>query len=218
MKIRAFGTSCTLVIFLLAGCSTTGGTIGGLGLPAPKFLKGAIKDNVYIAKDKSFSVAVPHKEGSNEYRYMNVKEQYSETENYVSFGPAAVDQSVYRVGTARALAPNAPDINLEEVAPRILDSYMQKLSNGYGARPQIAEMRRETIHGKTARYWKLIQVAPAGKFVSDKEVTLTHDFYVIDFTKAVAIVAVQTAEKLQGQSKGIGPRAFAESVMLYKVR
>jgi major membrane immunogen (membrane-anchored lipoprotein) len=39
----------------LIGCSSTGGTIGGL-IPAPKFTKGDLSDGIYTAQDKSFIV------------------------------------------------------------------------------------------------------------------------------------------------------------------
>jgi len=69
-RMQAAGLSIAAVV-VLAGCSTTGGTIGGL-LPAPKFLKGEIVNNIYRSPDGSFSVGVPHKEGSYEFKYMQV--------------------------------------------------------------------------------------------------------------------------------------------------
>lgn len=82
-------------LFFIQGCESTGGIIGGL-FPAPKFLKGDITNNIYTSKEKKFSIQVPHKEGSYEYTYLNIKEQYNEHGTYISFGPAAFDKSIYR--------------------------------------------------------------------------------------------------------------------------
>lgn len=118
--------------FVFMGCSTTGGTIGGL-VPAPKFLKGEIKNNTYTAKDKSFSVTVPHKDGSYEYTYMQVKEQYFEYGAYVSFGPAAFDQSIYRLETARRMTPGSQTVSFNEAVPKLVENYKTQLQKGYGA-------------------------------------------------------------------------------------
>lgn len=199
-------------VFTLAGCSTTGGTIGGL-FPAPKFLKGEIKNNIYTAQDKSFSVSVPHKDGSYEYTYMQVKEQYSEYGAYVSFGPAAFDQSVYRIETAKRVTPGSQSVKFDDVAPKIVEGYKAQLQKGYGTVPQEAESRQETINGRKAYFWKLTQVVPAGKYISNKAATFTHDVYVIDFEKGAAIVWVQIPETTK--KAAIEPRTFAESVAMY---
>ncbi|RJQ48991.1 MAG: hypothetical protein C4528_01500 [Gammaproteobacteria bacterium] len=199
-------------VFTLVGCSTTGGTIGGL-FPAPKFLKGEIKNDIYTAQDKSFSVVVPHKDGSYEYTYMQVKEQYSEYSAYVSFGPAAIDQSVYRIETAKRVTPGSQSVKLDDVAPKIVEGYKAQLQKGYGTVPQETESRQETINGRKAYFWKLTQVVPAGKYISNKAATFTHDVYVIDFEKGAAIVWVQIPETTK--KAAIEPRAFAESVAMY---
>lgn len=199
-------------VFSLVGCSTTGGTIGGL-FPAPKFLKGEIKNDIYTAQDKSFSVVVPHKDGSYEYTYMQVKEQYSEYGAYVSFGPAAFDQSVYRIETAKRVTPGSQGVKFDDVAPKIVEGYKAQLQKGYGTVPQEAESRKETINGRKAYFWKLTQVVPAGKYISNKAATFTHDVYVIDFEKGAAIVWVQIPETTK--KVAIEPRAFAESVAMY---
>lgn len=199
------------VAFAVAGCSTTGGTIGGL-LPAPKFLKGEIKNNTYTAQDKSFSVVVPHKDGSYEYKYMQVKEQYFEYGAYVSFGPAAFDQSVYRVETARRVTPGSQNVKFEDAAPKIVENYKAQLQKGYGTAPQEMESRQEKMNGRKAFYWRLSQVVPAGKYMSNKAATFTHYVYVIDFEKAAAIVWVQIPETTP--KAAIEPRVFAESVAM----
>lgn len=198
--------------FALAGCSTTGGTIGGL-FPATKFLKGEIKNNIYTAKDKSFSVAVPHKNGSYEYTYMQVKEQYSDYSVYISFGPAAFDQSVYRLEIVKRVMPGSQEVKFDDIAPKIVEGYKTQLQKGFGTTPQEILSRRETINGRKAYYWKLTQIVPAGKYISNRSSNFTHEAYVIDFEKWVAIVWVQIPETTKKAS--IEPLAFAESVVMH---
>src|SRR5206468_900185 len=81
------------LVLALAGCSTTGGTVGGL-LPAPKMLKGTIETDTYRAPDGLFQVGCPQPKGSHEYKYMAVKELYGPKGDYVSFGPAAFDHLI----------------------------------------------------------------------------------------------------------------------------
>jgi hypothetical protein len=195
---------------VLVGCSTTGGTIGGL-FPAPKFLKGEIKNNTYTAEDKSFSVAVPHKDGSYEYTYMQVKEKYSEYGAYVSFGPAAFDQSIYRIETAKRVTAGSESVKFDEVAPKVVEVYKTQLQKGYGTAPQEVTSRQEIINGRKAYYWKLTQVVPAGKYINNREAIFTHDVYVIDFEKGAAIVWVQIPDTTK--KPAIESRTFAESVV-----
>ena len=103
-----------VVLAALAGCATTGGDIGGL-FPAPKFLKGTIRNNIYTTSDGSLSVAIPHKEGSYEYQYMQVKEQYSPQGDYISFGPAALDKSIYRVETSKRVTTESATTDRKSV-------------------------------------------------------------------------------------------------------
>jgi hypothetical protein len=202
----------TAAAIVLAGCATTGGTIGGL-FPAPKFLKGEIKNNIYTARDKSFSVAVPHKDGSYEYTYMQVKEQYSEYGAYVSFGPAALDLNIYRVETGKRITPNSQALSFDEVAPKVVEGYKAQLQDSYGTAAQEVESRQETINGRKAHYWKLTQVVPAGKFTNNREAIFTHDIYVIDFQKCAVTVWVQIPETTK--KPVIEAHAFAESVVVY---
>lgn len=80
----------------LFGCSSTGGTIGGL-LPAPKFMKGDVENSIYYAQDQSFEIRTPFEEGSAAYTYMEVKEQYSDMGAYVSFNSSVRPNEIYRI-------------------------------------------------------------------------------------------------------------------------
>src|SRR5487761_596756 len=173
-----------LLFAWLAGCSTTGGDIGGL-FPAPKFLKGSIENNVYTSKDKLFSIAIPHKQGSYEYKYMQVKEEYHNGYDYVSFGPAAFDQSIYRVEVVPRAPPGEARPSLNEAASKFLMQVEQMMQNAYGAQAVVTQSNKTQVNGRNALYWQLKQVVPAGKLNSSNPVTLTHDVYVIDFDDAV---------------------------------
>lgn len=76
MSNRAYYLPLMLLLILgLTACSTTGGVLPFTGLPLPKILRGKIENNIYIAADRGFSVAVPHAQDSYEYRYMSIKEE-----------------------------------------------------------------------------------------------------------------------------------------------
>jgi len=208
--MRCLSAALMIVCLVLAGCETTGGTIGGL-FPSPKFLKGEIKNGTYTAQDKSFSVAIPHKEGTEEYRHMQVKEQGNEFGAYVSFGPSALDQSIYRVEIARRIAAGSEKVQFDEVAPKIVEGFKAQLKSGYGSELKERAARQELLKGKKAYYYQFTQLVPAGK-LSNKPETLTHEAYVIDFGKGAAIVWVQKPE-LRWVS-AVDPRALAESVVI----
>lgn len=198
----------------LVGCATTGGSIGNLmPIPLPKVLKGEIKDSVYTTPDKSFSVAVPHKQGSEEYRHMHVKEQINEYGAYVSFGPTSLDQSIYRLETAKRVTPCSPCVKLEDAAPKMIENYRTQIQQGYGGALKEVATRQEMLNGRKAYYWKLTQVIPARTLSRNTEAAVTHEAYVIDFEKGMAMVWVQTPDILRKFAKD--PRAFAESVEMH---
>jgi len=83
-----------LALFVVTTCLT----IRVSAADNPQQIEGKIQRNVYTAKNNLFSIAIPHREGSYEYAYMKVKEEFhGEQGAYVSFGPAAFNQSIYRV-------------------------------------------------------------------------------------------------------------------------
>lgn len=178
-----------LFVVGLTACSSTGGDIGGL-IPAPKFLKGAIENNVYTAQDKRFTVSVPHAQGSYEYNYMQVKEQYGQVEDYISFGPAAFNQSIYRIDFVTAPAGRSlPD--LDTVAPKMLEVVEQESRRSYGGMVTAGDPAKLVIGGHNAYHWQLQQTVPEGK-LANIEVNLVHDVYQIDFGRSMATVWVQT--------------------------
>lgn len=211
-------------VLAFVGCSTMGGALGGLS-PTSKSLQGKISNDIYTAQDKSFSVALPQKEGSYEFAYMQVKEQYSEDGAYVSFGPFAFDQSIYRIETAGPVTQDSQRATFDVLAPSLVEGFKAQLLEGYGTAPEEMESRQETIKGRSAYYCRLTQTLPgaqSGKFGVNEEgalvpedVSVIHDVYVIDFEdKGAVLVGVQNSE-IEGHTPGLKPRAFAESVTMY---
>lgn len=195
----------------LSGCASTGGDIGGL-VPAPKFLKGSIDNNVYTAQDKRFTVAVPHAQGSYEYTYMKVKEQYNPLDDYVSFGPAAFDQDIYRVDVAFRATPGSMVPSFGDTAPKMLAEFQKQGEQAYNApfSPLSDEMTQ--VNGHTARHWQFKQDVPSGT-LANVPVTLHHDIYTIDYGYALATVWVQEESGVSsGETQALTPAAFAASV------
>jgi hypothetical protein len=181
------------IVVVFSGCSTTGGAIGNL-IPAPKFLKGSIKDNVYSAPDKYFSVAIPHQQDSDEYRYMQVHEQYLDYGIYVSFGPAALDQSVYRIEIGKRVPPGSEKIRIQAMAQSMIDHYKEMLPNGYGGELRLKEKADRVINGRMAIYLHFEQTVAPGRLMSNRAVEIDHEVYLMDFGKASAMVSVQSPE------------------------
>lgn len=199
-----------LLFGALASCATTGGDIGGL-FPSPKFLKGIIKGDIYTTNDGSLSVAVPHKEGSYEYTYMQVKEQYSPLGDYISFGPAALDKSIYRVETGKRVSPNSAVTGIEEIASKIVEGYKTQLTQSYGTTPEQLSSSVETINGRRAYYWHFRQTVPPGKYISNSNATFSHHVYVLDMEQGPAIAWVQLPPE-RVTRPALAHRAFAQSI------
>lgn len=108
----------------LIGCSSTGGTIGGL-IPAPKFTKGDLSDGIYTAQDKSFIVNSPFDKDSYEYTYMAIAERYSDKENSIQFSSSAAPAEVYRINVFKNVSPEE---QLEKVA---FESYKKQMESAY---------------------------------------------------------------------------------------
>ena len=193
--------SFILVLVLLFGCNTTGGTIGGL-MPAPKFTKGKIENDTYFSKDNDFSVRMPHKKGSSEYLYLQIKEQYySQSGAYISFGPAAGDLSIYRLEVGKKLSEDSNDFDIDSAIDIIIDSYITQLSS-YGSTPKITSKDKINFNGNEAYQLKLTQELP-------NEV-LTHDAVIVDYRTMSVIFWVQKSS-VGGSQSLMSVTEFAES-------
>ena len=178
-KLLAVIFSLTLIV----SCSTTGGTIGGL-FPAPKFTKGTIVNDRYTSKDGDFFVAIPHKDGTYEYTYMQIKEQYSELGAYISFGPAALDQSIYRLEIGKKLSPESQDLAFEDTVNLVIDNYSKQLEIGYKSKPTLISKNKLTINGIDSYSILLTQNAQGQ--------SLKHEVIVSNYKSLAAIFWVQS--------------------------
>ena len=203
-----------VVMLILGGCDTTGGIIGGL-IPAPKFLKGEINNDVYTGADKSFSVAVPQKADSYEFKYMQVKEQRFEDSSYVSFGPAAFDESVYRLETSREASSNGSPSNFEKAALKALNHYKSQLEDGYKSTINEKTYLQDSINDRRAFCWIMTQSVPPGIFLDNKGMTLTHYIYALDLEKGIAFVWVQVPDDAFSSGGEARARKFAASVVIH---
>jgi hypothetical protein len=189
-----------MAAFVLSGCSTT-------------TLKGEIQNDIYTAQDKSFSVTVPHKNGSYEHDYIQVREQYLERGAYVSFGSADLDKNFYRIQTIKRNFTANGGVSFDESARIVVNGYKAQILRSFGSTPQELESRPETVNGRQAHYWKLTQVVPAGTFFDNKSMIFTHEVYVIDFYKSVAMIWVVIPDT--AKQAAMDPRVFAESLVMY---
>ncbi|MCF6259513.1 MAG: hypothetical protein L3J98_05025 [Gammaproteobacteria bacterium] len=201
----------TSLVILITGCSTTGGTIGGL-FPAPKFMAGSIDKKTYLSKNKDFSITIPHEKGSYQYKYMKIKEQYGDLGAYISFGPAAFDQSIYRLEIGKKLTPNRKNFVFEDAVDKIIENYAQQLEANYKSKPKLE--KREIIHvnGKKSFYFKFRQEIASGILISNTPATLIHEGIATDYENLAAFVWVQRmADEMATKNSSLSVKGFAES-------
>jgi len=171
-----------LISIFVVGCSTTGGTIGGL-FPAPKLLDGKIEKDIYFSKDNEFKIAIPHKEGTYEFTYLQIKEQYSNLGAYISFGPAAIDPSIYRLEIGRKLSPESHEIEFESAANAVIANYSEQLRRAYKSEPKLIKKDKAMINGNQSYVIKLTQDVQNNK--------VEHEVIVINYPNMAAIFWVQ---------------------------
>jgi len=191
-----------LFFILLSGCAITGGT------------KGKIENNTYTAKNRLFTISIPHKEGSYENKYMKIKEEYRKNDTYVSFGPAAFNYSIYRSNIIVHPESGKKTIPLDTAAPQILESTKKQMVKHYGTSPKILETKKTKINNRNAYYWKLTQNIPAGKGYSNKNKVFNHHVYVVDYKIAAGIFWVRIPSDTGSREAGITPKQFVESLKL----
>lgn len=181
----------TLSVVSLLGCSTTGGTIGNL-IPAPKFLKGDVKDSKYHAADGSLEINTPFPQRTPAYTYMEVKERYASTGAYVSFNSSVAPNEIYRIEVGKKLDESQLVPKFEDVVEIMLRGYKQQLL-GYGTEP-VEEWRTETsLGGKRAMLVTLRQTIPLNRSYrgSSGGYVAHHILYVVESTGGAGAVWIQ---------------------------
>ena len=106
-----------ILVNQFAGCASTGGTVGGL-IPAPKFLKGEVSQDIYTAPEGAFSVRLPYSTTSNEWTYAEVREVQDGPVTGVIFGPGAFDRNYYHAVLLKMSIPEDKDAYVEKLFSR----------------------------------------------------------------------------------------------------
>ncbi|RCS56870.1 hypothetical protein [Parvibium lacunae] len=123
-------TSLVVTLFLF-GCSSTGGSIGGL-IPAPKATKGELRSGIYTSQDKIFEINVPFPVNSTAYSYMQIEETYLQNETHIVFSSTLNPAEVYRVDLFCKLPEESNMKSAHELAKVIRDQYSAQFSAAYG--------------------------------------------------------------------------------------
>ena len=185
------------------------------GLTPPiRALKGSIQDDRYTAPGGIFSVAVPMQD-DYERTWMQAKEVERTDEFYISFGPAAFDQSIYRLSVIlREMRPMQP-ADLVRVSFELSRAAEKQLQAVTGAPLELKEERATTLTGDRAYYMRFRQLAPAGT-VSNKATVLRHESLVVLRGSRMFTAWKQSDDSQPGLSDpdAMTLRQFAASVVL----
>lgn len=188
---------CGLIILFsfsgYAGNDHTGGTIGGL-IPAPKVIEGQIENGIYTSSENEFSIDIPNWNEKYEYRYMQIKEQFFNTGQYLSFGPAVLNRTIYRLEFVRKLSRESYEIELESVKDQIFDGYIAQIENAYGSKAKLISERRGVFNSKNSFSRVYKQHTPEKKklFSADVAEDLRyHAIDIVDFGSYSAIFWVE---------------------------
>ncbi|MDN3611292.1 hypothetical protein ACODM8_20135 [Vibrio ostreicida] len=164
-----FSALCAVIV--LGGCVST---------------QGLIEDDIYTAKDASFSVTTPFKSDAYANRYMEVQEQYSDRENQVVFTSTAAPMEVYKVFVFKGVETEE---NLEKI---VRDAYYQQFESFYGTPVEPTSVESITISGFKTKQLAFKQEIPATKSVlQDRpELTITHLAYYVESGNSAAYIFV----------------------------
>jgi hypothetical protein len=200
--------ACILVFVVTAlgaGCSSTGGPIGGL-IPAPKFTKGTLAAGRYTAKDKSFSVAVPFPPGSAGHAAMEIVEKSEDGGNLVAFSSPVHPGEVYRVTTFAEVKPT------NRLAETSVASYRKQMEAAVATPLRAEKASQELIDGVLAishRYSQAIP-APAADGAKSKGLVSIHATHFLQRSTRAAFIAVhRTADASSAGAEGGEARVVA---------
>ncbi|WP_298772360.1 hypothetical protein [uncultured Shewanella sp.] len=154
----------SMFVFISACSSTTGGDIAGL-FPAPKFTDGDIRQDRYFSPNGDFSIALPHKEETYEYRYMQMKEQFSKESDYVSFGPAAMDRSIYRMLIVKKISLQSQQYTQDEAVQILFDNYLAQLGQSQ-LEPRLISKKSVEVNGLNGGEWLFSQSSEGNELLN----------------------------------------------------
>jgi hypothetical protein len=154
-------------------------------------LKGTIENDTYRAPDGRFQVGCPQPTNSYEYKYMAVKEVYGPKGDYVSFGPAAYDQSIYRVNITGRTDDRGATVPFEEAAEIGVKAFSESLETAHAATLVLQAHGKSVVDGMPALTWTFTQAVP-GQGAHGIAETLTHEVAAVDAGNNIALLWVQT--------------------------
>lgn len=123
-------------------------------------MEGKVENSTYYAMDKSFEVHTPFEEGSYSYKYMEVKEQYSNIGAYVSFNASDHPNEFYRIEIGKRLDTSQPFPSFDQLVTTLLQNYKKQLT-AYGSEAKELQRIETTLDGKKALLVTLIQPMPS---------------------------------------------------------
>lgn len=122
-------------ISILVACSSAGVPPTGPLLESP-VIQGEIQDGVYRARGDWFRIAMPVHPGTEEYRTLQVHEEYPPYVAFVNFSPLTYPGEYYRVYAEDFLAHSRPTDDL----PAVTDAAVQVFGKQLGDQ-RLAPMR-----------------------------------------------------------------------------
>jgi uncharacterized protein involved in exopolysaccharide biosynthesis len=203
----------SLRVFVLAffvslaavGCGSTGGTIGGF-IPAPKFTKGTLAAGRYMAKDKSFSVAVPFPPGSAGHAAMEIVENSEGVGNVVAFSSPVHPGEVYRVTTFADVKP------ANRLAETTVASYRKQMEAAVGTPLRAEKASQDLIDGMLANSRRDSQSirARAADGAKSKGLVSIHSTHFLQRSTRAAFIAVhRSADASSAGAEGGEARVVA---------
>jgi hypothetical protein len=175
---------------MLASCSAINSS---LGIPTLNLDKDHIKNGIYSNKIGEcpgfhyFSFTVPQASNGDDYLYMQMKEDRSKNNTYVSLGPSAADFTLYRV---MIIAKN--HMPFSSFQQHYIPLYAKHIAKIYGAPLQKIVEKETLVHHHPALYVVYIQKIPRYFSVlrlnTVKSTTLTHAIYYINYEKYIVLL------------------------------
>jgi hypothetical protein len=204
-----------IIVVTLSGCAVS--TEAPLVIKSPEqnnaFISGIVKDDKYIAMDKSFTINLPYKKGSREYELLEIDEFYSEQGVSVSFGAEGKDSNRYNL----EIKNMANETSFEEQSTKLLTQYRKDLFLSYRSKPKLLKKYRFKIHGYNAIHWNLIQKVSPHQVTGLGYGLVNHQVFAINLENKVAFIWVlKTANQANKHNKIVTAYDFATSLSVPK--
>lgn len=216
MGIASSSSRRAILALLVAGVPpealASGGTLFGL-FPKLKRLQGKVKDNTYYAPNGVLQVRLPFATDSYEYKYMEVREQFTKQTGVVSFGPAAFDRGLYRVEVIERLDGDESKSAFEIGGPQLVDQALTFLEKNFRAPLTEAARDSSPIQGKPTFRATAKQTVPPGLMASNEQMYL-HHIFAIHFGKKVAVAVVARPTESFANPPALQAVEFASSIVV----